>query len=650
MKFSWQLTNSFLELPNKNFQNILNKLILSGIEIDRIDKILDDKILDLSITTNRKEINSALSLAREISIITNSKIKIHPIVFKIETKQIDINYHNLDYVRIQIVYENLNQKTPKWILQYLKIHGEDHKNNLKNIQQYIYLKWGITFQILDTNKINNFIVDNNYKLHNILNRELIEKNKTKEQNRQIIWLLFATKQEIKKQNKKNYSVEEFYENYYTDSMNIIKESMRCTFGKYYEIYKQFIPKNNKILLEKQTLNKWLGNTKKNTNTFLEIKETKNILEKLKFFPQYMKNRKIFIIDTPEYRKHDIKNKIDIIEEIGRIYEFQNFYNKYQYTKKTGQKSNKLIKVREIRNMLRSLGMNEVINSSLTSNELEKTNIITIYNPINKENKHLRNNIIGGLINNYLHHVKYTEKNLLIFEIGKIFQKKDNKNKYIEKKALGGLIYAPNYNRHNWEEKPTPIGIFHIKGILELFLEKINATIYFNEIKKDTINNSIYRTLKKNKTIGIYNKKNKEIIGILGELNNQLIKSYQNKNEQVFVFEIQLDKLINATYIKNHLNYNKKRYSEYPSITRDISISIKEYEQAKHIKNKIKAIDEEFIENIEIFNEYKSIKREANQRKRFIGIRIKYRSMYKTLNTKDIKNIDEKLSNIIKNIN
>nr|YP_009394852.1 Phenylalanine-tRNA ligase beta subunit [Polysiphonia elongata]ARW63414.1 Phenylalanine-tRNA ligase beta subunit [Polysiphonia elongata] len=650
MKFSWQLTNSFLELPNTNFQKVLNKLILSGIEIDRIDETLNDKILDLSITTNRKEINSALSLAREISIITNNEIKINPIVFHIDTEQVNTNYENLDYVRIQIIHENLNQKTPKWILEYLKIYGEDYKNNLKNIQQYIYLKWGITFKIVNTNTLNKFILENNDKMHSRLNKEVIEKNRTKKQNRKIKLLIFTTKQKIKKQNKKNYDVDEFYENYYTDSINIIKESMRCTIGKHYEAYKKFTPKYNQILVEQQTLNKWLGNTQKKTNKFLEVKETKTILEKLKFFPKYIKNRKIFAVDTPEYRKHDIKNKIDVIEEIGRIYEFQNFYNKYQYIKKTGKKSNRFMKVIEIRNMLRSLGLNEVINSSLTNNSLKNNKIITIHNPINEEHKNLRSNIISGLINNYIHNLKYTERNLLIFEIGKTFQKDEQKNKCIEEKSLGGLIYNPNYHKSNWEKKPTSISIFHIKGILELFLEKINAKVYFDELKKNKINNSMHHILKKNKIIGIYSQNSQEIIGILGELNDQLIKTYQSTNEKIFLFEIQLDKLINTTYIKKHLNYNKKAYSEYPSITRDISISIKKYEQAEEIKNKIKSINEEIIETIEIFNEYKSIKPQNNQRKRFIGIRIKYRSLYKTLNAKDIKKIDEELNNIIKNIN
>lgn len=644
MKFSWQLTNSFLEIPDRNFQTVLKELILCGIEIDKIHEIQEDTILDLSITTNRKEINSSLSLAREIAILTNIPIKIKPIKFKNNAKNLKIDYLNLDYIRIQVIYEKLNLRTPEWISKYLKVYGEDNIHYLTSIQKYIDLKWGITFKIISTDTLDQFIIENNIQEHLI--KKITHINKHDKKLKKIKILIFSTTQKLGINTYNNYDINEFYENYYIDSINIIKESMKCTIGKYYETYKISKRKNQQIIIEKYTLNHWLGSTQKNNKKFLETQTIKNILENLKFHPQYIKNKKSFTITTPKYRQHDIKNKIDIIEEIGRIYKFQNFHNKYQYQKTQGNKSKYFIKINEIRNTLRNLGFNEVINCSLINNLSRTKKIIEINNPLNEEQKELRGNIIKNLLKNYIHNLKYTNDNLLIFEIGKIFEKENLNNKYKEEQYLGGLIYSPRYSRNNWAEKPNAINIFHIKGILELFLEKINAGAYLKEIKKYNIHNSMTDMLKKHNIIGIYNKTNNKIIGILGEINHQIIKLNQNRNNKIYVFEIKLDNLIQTTQIKKHLSYNKQLYSEYPSIIRDISIPMEKSKQVGNIKKQIQKVNQDIIEKIEIFNEYKNIKEENNKYKRFVGIRVKYRSLHKTFNKKDIKKIDDELNNII----
>ena len=81
MKFSWNLTNSFLKTERTSLALIKEQLILSGLEIEDVEELNGDIILDLSITSNRKEINCAFNLAREISILTDKKIQTKAIKF-----------------------------------------------------------------------------------------------------------------------------------------------------------------------------------------------------------------------------------------------------------------------------------------------------------------------------------------------------------------------------------------------------------------------------------------------------------------------------------------------------------------------------------------------------------------------------------------
>ncbi|MFI3211680.1 MAG: hypothetical protein R3Y64_11610, partial [Peptostreptococcaceae bacterium] len=502
MKFSWQLTNNFLQIQEQFFETIKNNLILSGIEVEDINELTNDKILDLSITTNRKEINSAFSLAREISSITDKQINIKPIKFhlnqNIKYSSKRKNHTCLQYLRIHTIDQPLQEKLPAWISYQLELQGKYKTHILKNIQEYIKIKWGKTFEIITIDEYNNIISENNIEQYEHLIKLFLVKYINQKKDKSLTLIIFITEQYIEKTHLHQYDINEFFENYYIDSMNNIKELNKFTIGKYYEIHEPHIPKNNNITLEKQTLNNWLGSVNKRRTKFLTREQITKILIQLKFFPNYIKAKKSFTIQVPSYRNHDLINDIDIIEEIGRLYQFKNFYNNYIYNKKIGKKSVNLIKINKIRKTLRDLGINEVINCSLITSQQNTHKPINIYNPITEEQKILRTNIASSLIKNYEYNNKYSNKNLLIFEIGKTFYKNTENNTYIEKKSLGGLIHSKTYNQYKWSEKSCGINLFQMKGIIELFLIKINSKSFLTNITTNkATNDSINWILKKN---------------------------------------------------------------------------------------------------------------------------------------------------------
>ncbi len=643
MKFSWQLTNSFLKIQKESFQRVVEALIISGIEVDNIRNTNKDKILELSITSNRKEINSAFSLAREISTVANTILTIQPIKLNINKQIIKNDFNCLKYRRVHTLYENKHIETPQWILEKLKINGNYHNNYLDNVKEYIYLKWGATFTITTSkeNQQTNFTkkTENDNQLINYIIDQHFKHNKTKN----LTLIIFDTCKTMDNTISGNYDNNEFYENYYTDSINIIKELNQCTIGKYYESYENILLQNKEIILEKSTLNKWLGNYKSTKDKFLPTKNIKKTLSNLKFFTKYTKSKRLFLVRIPPYRRHDIDNQIDIIEEIGKLNGFKNFCNTYKYKKQKGISSKEFIRVNIIRNVLRKLGFNEVVNCSIIHNTLPTKKQLAIYNPISEEQKNLRSNILANLITNHKHHIKYSNDNLFISEIGKIFKEKN----YYEEESLAGLIYAPKYNKISWSNKSEEINIYQVKGILKIFFKQINANVDTNVIEIDKINHHVKDIVKNNNKIGVYNKKTKELIGIIGEINTKTKEANNIKNNTIYGFEIKLEKLIQTTNYRTHLDYNRKIYSNYPSIVRDISIPITNNKNVEIIKKQINSMQTELVESIEIFNEYNKTMEKQNTR--FIGMRITYRSLYRTLDIKDINKIDENLLRIKKNI-
>nr|YP_009398345.1 Phenylalanine-tRNA ligase beta subunit [Thaumatella adunca]ARW67531.1 Phenylalanine-tRNA ligase beta subunit [Thaumatella adunca] len=652
MKFSWKLINSFINLKDINFNEFQEKLTLAGIEIESIEnkEEIEDQIIDLSITSNRREIFSTLSLAREISIILNKPLKLFPI--KLLNKN-NINYETyshqtfIKFIRIHKMNNLSFNKTPEWLINTLNINQIKHNHLLNNIQEYIYIKWGETFQILNDNNMNE--IKNFKEIFKSFNtRNAIKTNYRNNNNLcNSITIMFTISQEINIKNQFQYinNSIDYYENFYIDAIKLISTLTTCTINKSYNLYNEKIELNNIINIKKNDINTVLGNTKNKQFNFLSSKNILNILQQLKFFPLYNKAIQTFTVTIPIYRKHDITRQIDVIEEIGRIYQFKYFFKQIRKNNKKGNKSTTSLKIKKIRYTLRHLGLHEVITSSLTNTQ---NNSITLYNPITNEQKNLRHTILENLVENYLYNIKYENKNIEIFEIGKIF-KKNKKNKYIEKKYLGGLIYNKEYIRPKWSEKPKNINFFHVKGILETFLEQINAYVILKNISENNEIENIHNNthlLKKNHRLGIYNKNNQNFIGVIGELNTIKITK---KRKHIYIFEIDIEELNKAMIKNHHLNNIIKVYSNYPSITRDISIKLKQNTNINKIKENILKTNPLLIESVEIFNEYYGKEKRKESIARFVGLRIIYRAQNRTLNTDDIQYIETNLKQITQQI-
>nr|YP_009394017.1 Phenylalanine-tRNA ligase beta subunit [Polysiphonia sertularioides]ARW62579.1 Phenylalanine-tRNA ligase beta subunit [Polysiphonia sertularioides] len=647
MKFSWKLVQHFIEVNTNEFEDIQNQLNMSGIEVESINYRDDDIILDVSVTANRKEIDSALGLARELNIILDKKMFIEPISFVINKCRIHsdrkVKSNMFNYVRIHKIKITDYNSTPNWILDLLEIHNIKPQSIIENIQKYVKIKWGKTFYIIQHEKKKEISIPKELNDHKnfivtTINNKIFFKqilNSKKE-----IIIVFADEKYMRINRSNYYKNYDFDENYYIDSLTIIKSFINQSIGKFYEYYSPYRILNSKIKLKQQNINKILGHVEKNTFKYINKGAIEEILKKLKFNNKYIKNKKLFLVEGPAYRRHDLIREIDIIEEISKIHGFKNFYGKCIYGSKQGKQSREFIELKKIKKTLRNLGFNEVINCSLTNN---KNYSIKIHNPLNEEQKYLRDNITENLLRNYEYNLKYSSNNLLIFEVGTIFKQGVKPE---EKRLLGGLIYANNYNRKDWQKKPENITRFQAKGILEAFLKKIEANVKLENIEGDITSRYGQKSAKARNVIGIYNEKDNVIIGTIKKLNYKYGIKSKRKEEEIYTFEIKLNQLIKTMKNRKHLEYIKKPYSEYPSIIRDLSIQVRKNGYVNKIIENIYKNKNKLVESIEIFNEYNKMTLDRSQQERFVGVRITYRSLHKTLNSNDIKNIDQEINEII----
>lgn len=638
MKFSWQILNYLINLKKISFDTFEEKLTLAGLEIEKIehkDKILD-KIINLNITANRRDIYSIANLAKEISAIFNIPLEIKYKEYSIYKRKNNLleKSNNILYCKLNVINNMIHNTSPRWLKNHLIAYEIESKNILNDIKKYIHIKWGQ--KIFISNELTKKSFEN----------LLIKTNNKNNQTSNAIIIYFPVYNYQIENNIQNYTDNFFHA--YNETIRIITSFTKGTISKSKEFFNKELNnkiesiKTNQIKIHKNIVQKTLGPINKKKIQFLSKQQIFLILNQLQLKPLYINQYKLFLITIPKTRIHDLKRQIDIIEEVGRIHGFKNFLNKLPEKNKKGNITKKLFNINKITYILRNIGFNEVINSSLKRNTSNKYLNIKLHNPITEEQKQLRNNIIEGLIENYQYNIKQKNSSITIFEIGKIFYKTDNLQ-YKEEIKLGGLIHYTNNVRDNWKERKKNFNWFHAKGIMELFFEKLKIQTKWKQLtkkeKKYYIKPNITSLIHPIKYIGIYSSLNDKYIGILSELNRKYKYNTITYYKPLYFFEINLKQLSQCIKNTQHLTYITKPYSLYPCITRDINIQLNQHENFNDIKTKFIDNKEYLIESVELISEYYN----SISQKRSICLRLTYRSNNRTLNSKDIeKNIKKYL--------
>nr|QCI05094.1 Phenylalanine-tRNA ligase beta subunit [Centroceras clavulatum] len=668
MKFSWKSLNYFIDLSQITINELAELLTIRGFEIDNIskNKYFNDYILDIDITSNRTDSLSIIGLAQELAHILNTKFIKYNNICQYKTSQFTaFNISNLqDFSKIhinKIVYIR-NKKSPKWLIDYLNIHEIDSCNLLHDIQEYIKLKWGHEIYFFNIPKTKNSNKDKQQNTINILNTKqhndilnnittlilsnTLYKNKLKyDEDAKSFFVVSCNYHKQKSHNSLCFS------HAHSEALQLLATFSQGYISKSYIYYNSKNKNKNLLKINKNQIQDTLGPINIRKNKYLNVSLIYKLLKQLNFKPTYNYYTKNFHINIPAYRLNDLSRNIDIIEEIGRIYGYEHFIDKIPYINTKGKISNKYLLMKSIRKYFRNHGLHEVVNSSLYKNfhlKLDHTNndsMISLYNPLLQEQSQLRSTLIDNLVQNKIYNYKQKNNHAEIFEIGKIFIHNNNYYDIQEEIHVAGILANQSFIKKSWKDEDSNLSWFHAKGILEEFIETLNIKIIWkkiDELKTNDLPSLSLNSFNLKQTVLIVNLNNDQVIGILGTINQQYYKELP-KNEIIYTFILNLDKL-QSTYVQpSHLSYTFSKYSLYPSVIRDISIKINKKSKIIDVQKKIHNTNIELIKKVEVFNEYENTKYPNHK---FIGIRITYNSKTRTLNNNDLKRIDYEINHIL----
>ena len=353
---------------------------------------------------------------------------------------------------------------------------------------------------------------------------------------------------------------------------------------------------------------------------LEIKSILNLLD----FKINSINDTSAGITIPNYR-HDVARECDVIEEVLRIYGYNNIEtsNKMNISVIKNQK-NELYYNNLIANFLCDLGFNEVINNSLVKENNRNNDMsINLINSISKDISVMRTDLVNGILKTIEYNINRKSTTNNFFEFGSTYY--NNRGNYEQNKKLT-IVMCGDLINSNWLHEKLTSNFFYLKNIVKNIFKKFNLR-FEEEITDEGM---------------IIKKDNKEIASII-TLDNSFVKKI-SISEHIFCATIDttlLFKNINNSY------FNVNKVSKFPTVKRDFSFILNNEVSYKSIKECIFSINDNLIKEVKLFDVFKDGK--IKKSKKSISISVMLNSEKSTLNEKKIEKISKKIvSSIEKN--
>ncbi len=552
----------------------------------------NDVIFEVSIPSNRPELNGIYFLAYELNLQFNFNVeKINPIaksIFSLKNNKNDVIKVQIDQI-IDIKYNLINAKLLKefneWKIKLILINSSiKNINRYEDVCAFITLLFAQPIIAIDKKNILNNVIVTTLKndMEMIDSKQITHQLKagtivTMNANHEIISITgkyvnskYAPSQEsndiyfeIAKldyvQAQKQNSLNNFNDNLSLLSAKEISPNVILLLASYLKKYQKlfginnFIPvitqkleKQKQIKIKNKELIKFIGINLNYYSIFLILK---------KIGIRYFCNK----VKLPIYR-NDLKTIADIAEEIIKSYDINNVpATPIAYEINTFKLTNDFNKYQLIIEYLINKGLYETKTYNLTNKEsvdkfnwfVENDNVIEISNYQSKNHSVLRKNIVHQLLEVIKNNIKHNRDLLNIFEIQKIQVSKDETNEILNC-IFTTDIYNKSFNddlisNNDYSVRAIANGIFETQNIKlnqEFNLDK------FNEI--DNVNNTYY-----------YHKN--EMIGFVGKINQDVLNKYEIKFP-TYCICINLTKLNLVEKNKFELKKNSNFNPIYKSIT------------------------------------------------------------------------------------
>ena len=343
------------------------------------------------------------------------------------------------------------------------------------------------------------------------------------------------------------------------------------------------------------------------------------------------------VTVPTFRS-DVTREIDLIEEIARVYGYDNIPTTLPKGDIPVPAPNPSTEVRKrIKHFLLAAGMMEAINYSFCDPKCfdkirftaddPRCDALKLRNPLSPEMSVLRTTLIPGLLENAQHNRNHQTDTIALFEIGSVFigngeQKEPERVTGILAGQIGEGVYSNPYREPDF---------YDIKGLVERILEVCGIVDY---------------TLQKTEAPTFHPGRNAAVLlddkqlGTFGEAHPEVLENY-DLPYKAYLFDFDMEALVDAAIFA-------KRFEPipvYPKVERDLAIVVDKAVLSDMPTALIYTTGDELVESVRLFDVYEG--EQVPEGKKSLAYAITYHSATETLTDKAVNALHDK---VVKRLN
>jgi phenylalanyl-tRNA synthetase beta chain len=636
---------------------------------------LNDVIMEIAVTPNRPDALSHIGVARDLAALFNKKLKIPEQNF--DESDVDIN--TLASIEIEdelncpryssrVVTDIKIEESPDWLKHRIKSIGLRPINNIVDITNFVMHECGQPLHAFDLDRLNGkkIIIKSTKTKTKFTTLDSKERELTRgtlmicdaEKDVAIAGVMGGENSEIYADTK-NVLIESAYFN--PSSIRKTSKHLQLSTDASYRFERGTDPGNTMYAAERtaQLLKEIAGGKIAKGSIDVYPKKIKELVLKLRLsrvskllgFDVSKENTISILTDlgfkndeisddelkvkVPTFRP-DVEREVDLIEEIARIFGYDNIPTIPKISIPLGAKQDESSFTDHLKEYANSLGLFEMINNPLQPESLAKLTgrAILVSNPQSMDMAYLRTSLLSGALSVVSRNLNKGEKNLELFEIGNVFNLYEGKNTvnsfddYVEEEKFIFVLTGKKTERE-WYSDEKDYDFFELKGLVNTFIEKISLD--------NVLNDSYYAT--SNSIYDYYFTKNikNRVIGFGGKVKSSVLEQF-DIDQDVFCFELNLGKLKEIAVPEKSFNELLK----YPKVIRDFAFIFDKAIKFEEVNNLIQKKGSKLLKDVKVFDIFES--KDLGKDKKSMAFQLEYFDEERTLTEEEV---EKDFSNLIK---
>lgn len=333
------------------------------------------------------------------------------------------------------------------------------------------------------------------------------------------------------------------------------------------------------------------------------------------------------LSVPSF-KNDVTREVDVIEEVLRVYGYDNIKGSGQLKVPLTDSDKK--SPERIRNMvsdsLTSQGFTEIMNNSLTKGAYSDSHYpktsnkkVEILNPLSTDLNVMRQTILFGGLESVSRNIRHQQADCKFYEFGNIYGLSAKDGWPYEEHSAMGIFLTGRWQPERWNAPTTSVSFHHLNGVVKSILNRLGIKVKLNELSDgSTFNYGMEYLSEKG-----------ELLAHFGSVNSNILEAFDIQQE-VFFADFDWDKVLKHSAINE---FEVANLPKYPSVRRDLALLVDKSVKYGRLEELAYQTERKLLKEVDLFDVYEG--KGVPEGKRSYALSFILRDDESTLNDKTI---------------